>query len=144
MDLLSSQRVAVGEFLLYTIYTKSCSDPVNWYVKCARTQKVRLNGILSSQTTVFNGVPQGSVLGPALFLIFVLDLSPLIKNFISFYGDDTESFSYILYNKDDMHTPESIQNGINTLTAWSEKIQMSFNVKKCHISVTKSQRLTIL
>lgn len=98
----------------------------------ARTQKVRLNGTLSSQTTVLSGVPQGSVLGPALFLIFVADLSPLIKNFISFYADDTKLFSYILDSKDHMHTPESIQNDINTLTAWSEKMQMSFNAEKCH------------
>ena len=67
-----------------------------------------------------------------MFFIFLADLSPLIKNFISFYADDTKLFSYILDSKDHMHTPESIQNDINTLTAWSEKMQMSFNAEKCH------------
>jgi len=74
--------------------------------------------------------PKALFSNPSLFLIFVADLSPLFKNFISFHADDSKLFSYILDSKDDMHTPESIQNDINTLTASSETMQMSFNAER--------------
>ena len=61
-----------------------------------RTQMVRVNGEYSSIAPVLSGVPQGSVLGPALFLIFVADASDIVKNFISLYADDTKLYSYML------------------------------------------------
>ena len=96
-----------------------------------RSQKVRVNGHYSSSSQVLSGVPQGSVLGPVLFLIFVADLSPLIKNFISLYADDSKLYSYLLDQQDGIHTPESIQEDINILSEWSRKMQMSFNPDKC-------------
>ena len=97
-----------------------------------RTQRVRINGHFSSTSKVLSGVPQGSVLGPLLFLIFVADMAPLVQNFTSLYADDTNIFSYLLDNQAGPHTPNSIQNDINTLSNWSEKMQMSFNPEKCH------------
>ena len=97
-----------------------------------RSQKVRVNGCYSKTSPVKSGVPQGSVLGPALFLIFVADVAEIIQNFISLYADDSKLFSYILDSQDHQHTQESIQEDINTLCMWSDKMQMSFNVDKCH------------
>ena len=97
-----------------------------------RTQKVRVNGCFSKTSPVKSGVPQGSVLGPALFLIFVADVADIIQNFISLYADDSKLFSYILDTHDNQHTQLSIQQDINTLCHWSDKMQMSFNVDKCH------------
>ena len=54
-----------------------------------RSQRVRVNGQYSRSSPVLSGVPQGSVLGPVLFLIFIADLAPLVKNFISLYADDS-------------------------------------------------------
>ena len=93
-----------------------------------RTQQVRVNGHYSSSSAVRSGVPQGSVLGPVLFLIFVADIAPLVKNFISLYADDTKLYSYLL---DSNHTSESIQEDINILSSWSQRMQMSFNPDKC-------------
>ena len=107
---------------------------LNWiedYLK-DRTQRVRVNGCFSSTSKVLSGVPQGSVLGPLLFLIFVADMAPLVQNFTSLYADDTKIFSYLLDNQISPHTPESIQNDINVLSRWSDKMQMSFNPEKCH------------
>ena len=93
-----------------------------------RTQKVRVNGQLSSSSKVLSGVPQGSVLGPVLFLIFISDMTPLLNNFVSIYADDTKLFSYILDNQSAI----SIQEDLNKLAEWSMKMQMSFNPDKCH------------
>ena len=93
-----------------------------------RTQKVRVNGHYSISSPVRSGVPQGSVLGPVLFLVFVSDIAPLVNNFISLYADDTKLYSYLL---DGISTAESIQDDINTLSSWSLKMQMSFNPDKC-------------
>ena len=99
-----------------------------------RTQKVRVNGAYSSTAPVLSGVPQGSVLGPALFLIFVADASEIIKNFISLYADDTKLFTYILEAScvDNLHTAESLQLDLNILAVWCDTMQMSYNIAKCH------------
>ena len=100
-----------------------------------RTQQVRVNGEYSSTVPVLSGVPQGSVLGPALFLIFVADASDMVKNFISLYADDTKLHSYILdaHSPDDAHTSLSLQEDLNILAGWCESMQMSYNLDKCHI-----------
>ena len=94
-----------------------------------RTQRVRVNGQYSSTAPVRSGVPQGSVLGPVLFLIFVADIAPMVNNFVSLYADDTKLYSYLLDSG--IHTAETIQEDINILSSWSQKMQMSFNPEKC-------------
>ena len=58
-----------------------------------RKQSVVLNGSFSSYSTVESGVPQGSVLGPLLFLSYINDLEGNIKSNIKFFADDTMLFS---------------------------------------------------
>ena len=100
-----------------------------------RSQKVRVNGVHSSTAPVLSGVPQGSIIGPALFLIFVADSSSLVRNFISLYADDTKLFSYLLEaaSAEDKYTPLSIQKDLNTLAIYCDTMQMSYNVDKCHV-----------
>ena len=99
-----------------------------------RTQKVRVNGACSSTVPVLSGVPQGSVLGPALFLIFVADASAMVKNFISLYADDTKLYTYIMESNaaDNIHTSASLQEDLNILAIWCDRMQMSYNIDKCH------------
>ena len=105
-----------------------------------RKQRVRINDVYSEDTTVLSGVPQGSVLGPTLFLLYVSQISSIIKNFTSLFADDTKLFSYLLDTHNyqsaenaDLHTTSSLQKDINIITEWSEKYQMSFNLSKCHV-----------
>ena len=100
-----------------------------------RTQKVRVNGVYSTTAPVLSGVPQGSILGPVLFLIFVADSSSITRNFISLYADDTKLFSYLLdvAAAEDRFTPISIQTDLNILANWCDAMQMSYNIDKCHI-----------
>ena len=54
-----------------------------------RSQRVALNGVLSSPPPVQAGVPQGSVLGPVLFLVFINDLSDSLENPLYLFADDS-------------------------------------------------------
>ena len=104
---------------------------------------VVVSGVKSSDRAVGSGVPQGSVLGPALFLIYVSRFPDIVKNFSSLFADSTKLFTYMLQLHDEvpsaaedatnLHTPGSLQADINSLTYWSESFQMSFNLDKCHI-----------
>ena len=94
-----------------------------------RSQAVRVNSAQSSSSPVLSGVPQGSVLGPVLFLIYVTNISDHISNFTSLFADDTKLFSHIL----DDHSTTSLQEDIDKLNFWAENMQMSFNLSKCHV-----------
>ena len=105
-----------------------------------RKQRVRINDEYSEYTTVLSGVPQGSVLGPTLFLLYVSQISSLVHNFTSLFADDTKLFTSLTdlnqnlpSEAEDIHTSASLQQDINILTNWSEKFQMSFNMSKCHV-----------
>ena len=102
------------ERLLNQLQRYGISGNVHSWIKSylnQRTQKVRVNGQFSSSSKVLSGVPQGSVLGPVLFLIFISDMTPLIQNFVSIYADDTKLFSYLLDNQ----TASTVQEDLNML-----------------------------
>ena len=83
----------------------------------SRKQRVVLNGKASSTSSVLSGVPQGSVLGPILFIIFINDIddaAPLL-NFLSKFADDTKAVR-VISNEGDQ---EMMQKDINALVDWS-------------------------
>ena len=57
-----------------------------------RKQKVRTNGVESSWSSVMSGIPQGSIMGPILFTLFVNDLPQSISSIISMFADDTKVY----------------------------------------------------
>ena len=94
-----------------------------------RTQVVQVNGESSSPAPVLSGIPQGSVLGPLLFVIFINDLPESIKSEIFLFADDTKVFRKITSISDS----EALQRDIDSLEEWTRKWLLEFNVKKCHI-----------
>ena len=78
---------------------------------------------------MLSGVPQGSVLGPILFLIYVKDLDYGMRNWILKFADDTKVFSRANASED----CASLQKDLDTLVNWSEEWQMLFNVGKCKV-----------
>ena len=70
----------------------------NWLT--GRRQKVCINGIYSDQNNVIRGVPQGSVLGPLLFLIFINDLNENILSRLKKFADDTKLYREISSTND--------------------------------------------
>ena len=94
-----------------------------------RTQHVVLNGTKSAAKHVSSGVPQGSVLGPILFLIYINDLPDSITSSVSLFADDTFLFQVVNYHIE----AKTFQTNIDALWKWSATWGMEFNITKCHI-----------
>ena len=88
-----------------------------------------LNGSRSTWEHVLSGVPQGSVLGPVLFLIFINDLGNGLESLLSVFADDTKLYSRIK----DGTCGAALQRSIDKLNEWAHKWQMSFNGEKCSV-----------
>ena len=87
-----------------------------------------MDGEVSSWKSVLSGVPQGSVLGPILFLVYIDDLEEGVTGNISKLADDTKLFR----KTKEIGDKQKLQEDIDTkLGRWSEKWQMLFNVGKC-------------
>ena len=101
-----------------------------------RKQYVLVNGEHSTSTLVRSGVPQGSVLGPLLFLHYTNDLTNRQKSTLSLYADDmllykpiTSDISYV-----------EMQQDINCLFQWSQENMLSFNITKCKCILLTNKR----
>lgn len=88
-----------------------------------RRQYVSVKGESSSWQNVISGVPQGSVLGPILFIIYINDLPEIVSSTVKFFADDTK-----LYNKDS--NSDILQQDLDALFVWSKLWQLCFNVEK--------------
>ena len=92
-----------------------------------RVQTVFVNGSFSYPTRVESGVPQGSVLGPLLFIIYINDLSFFIKNSnILTFADDTKLIAEICNTSD----TSKLQDDLNQVVLWSEVNNMVLNKNK--------------
>ena len=97
-----------------------------------RKQRVVLNGCASEWLPVLSGVPQGSVLGPLLFLVFINDIDgalDLTSSVIFKFADDSK----VLRKVEDEEDQRRLQEEINNLCKWSEDWQMLFNAEKCKV-----------
>ena len=100
----------------------------NWF-NCYlsnRTQYVSIGNCLSNYLPVISGVPQGSILGPLLFLIFINDLPSTIISQIFEFADDTKCFRLIT-SKSDI---QQLQHDLNSLFNWTFNNHLSFNLSK--------------
>ena len=88
-----------------------------------------INGVKLQWGGVKSGVPQGSVLGPILFLIYVSDISDDVSSNVILFADDTKLYSRV-ERQEDCHT---LQEDLNKLVNWSEKWLMRFNTEKCKV-----------
>ena len=89
-----------------------------------RKQRVVLNGMESNWGEIKAGVPQGSVLGPLLFLVYINDLEKGIKSDVKFFADDTSLFSIV---KNPVVSAENLQYDLNLISKWAHQWKMSFN-----------------
>jgi len=100
-----------------------------------RTQQVIIENKFSDLTPVTSGVPQGSVLGPLLFLLFINDLPCGIDSVVKLYADDVLMFRSIK----DPSDHQALQNDLNKLAHWSSIWQMPFNLTKCEYLIVTNK-----
>ena len=94
-----------------------------------RQQRVVINGKTSDWTNVLSGIPQGSILGPILFIIFINDLPGAVGNVCKLFADDCKLYKNIKSEAD----LKELQEDIYRLCQWSKEWLLGFNFKKCKI-----------
>ena len=98
-----------------------------------RSQSVLLEGHKSLCMPVLSGIPQGTVLGPLLFLCYINDLPNSLTSKIQLYADDVLLFSTV----DTLEDCKQLQLDLDNLETWAKIWQMEFNPDKCqHLQIT--------
>ena len=89
-----------------------------------RKQRVVINGSESDWCDVKAGVPQGSVLGPLLFLVYINDLENGMKSNVKFFADDTSLFSIV---HDPLSSASDLNHDLELIRIWAHQWKMCFN-----------------
>ena len=94
-----------------------------------RKMRVAVNGTNSRWVEVHSGIPQGSVLGPLLFLLYVHDIPYRVKSKLKLFADDTK----IWIRVGEGTSSQALKQDLECLEAWSRKWLLQFNFEKCHV-----------
>ena len=127
---------------LKLLYKLSClgvkGNTLNWIQSflIGRTQTVVLDGESSEEVKVTSGVPQGSVLGPLLFLLYINDLPENIQSQVRIFADDTAVYLTVT----NMQDSQVLQSDLESLQHWERTWDMEYNPGKCQvIHITRSK-----
>ena len=140
------------EGLILKLNQYGISENLLCLIKCFlknRKQRVVLNGQTSSWTNVLAGVPQGSILGPLFFLIYINDLSDDLSSNPKLFADDTSLFSVV---HDKNTSAKELNNDLRKISNWAYQWKMSFNpdpLKQAQevifsCKMTKTNHLTLI
>ena len=99
-----------------------------------------VDGVSSGLVDVDSGVPQGTVLGPILFLLHINDLPSIVSSKVRLFADDCLIYRQIKSNNDQVE----LQRDLNLLEFWGVKWGMRFNAAKCNIMRVSRIRLPFL
>jgi hypothetical protein len=105
-----------------------------------RTQRVVVDGATSEPAPVISGVPQGSVLGPILFLVFINDLPLHVTSRVRLFADDCVVYREINSEEDCL----ILQNDLIKLAEWEKQWGMDFHPEKCSILCVHRKRNPIM
>ena len=83
----------------------------------------------SSRRNVTSGVPQGSVLAPIMFQIYVNDMQCGVTSYMNMFADDAKLMRVIKNTVD----CQELQGDIDKIDEWSKRWKLDFNAKKCHV-----------
>ena len=104
---------------------------------CNRQQRVVVNGAKSQWAPVLSGVPQGTVLGPLLFSLYINDIMVGIESEIRLFADDCVCYRRI----DSTEDTSKLQKDIEQLGKWARKWGMRFQPVKCNIMQLTRKRI---
>ena len=114
------------------------NNTLNWFKSylSGRMQRVSFNGIVSDTLPINTGVPQGSILGPLLFIIFINDMPKVIKHGkISMYADDTTLY----VNESDVNImSKKLTEDLEAITEWLHKNKLFLNTNKTKVMLLGS------
>ena len=88
-----------------------------------------MEGENSDKSTVKSGVPQGTVLGPLLFILYINDIGDNVKSNVKLFADDGLAFREIHSQNDH----DDLQRDLDSLSNWARAWQMQFNPSKCYV-----------
>ena len=118
--------------LTHKLHQYGISGNINKWIKAFlsdRKQTVVVNGASSEYVSVESGVPQGSVLGPTLFLLYINDLPDGLTSTPRLFADDTACHKKVKNSNDQ----SSLQNDLDKLADWEKRWKMSFHPQKCSV-----------
>jgi ribonuclease P/MRP protein subunit RPP40 len=130
LDLMKAFDTVPHRRLIKKLHSYGFSGQILRWVKAfisERTQVVRVNGATSHAAQVLSGVPQGSVLGPVLFVIYVNDMPARVSSSIRLYADDTKLYRPISSPSD----AQALQDDLSSLETWSDEWLLKFHPEKC-------------
>ena len=104
---------------------------------CNRQQKVVVSGAKSQWAPVLSGVPQGTVLGPLLFSLYINDIMVGIESEIRLFADDCVCYRQV----DSTEDTSKLQKDIDQLGKWARKWGMRFQPVKCNIMQLSRKRI---
>ena len=121
MDFRKAFDTVPHQRLITKLKSYNIKGPIlNWIVSflSERSQFVKINNSTSDNLKVTSGVPQGSVLGPTLFIYFINDLPNVnINSNIKIFADDTKAYNSIK----DLEDVKKLQNVIDEMNLWTQK-----------------------
>ena len=88
-------RRLIGTLKAYGVHGKVLNWIKGFLKDLSKTQRVRVNGECSEPAGVMSGIPQGSVLDPILFVIYINDLPREVKSSVLLFADDTKIYRFI-------------------------------------------------
>ena len=139
MDFAKAFDKVCHSLLVHKLHHYGIRGKVNNWIKnwlTNRKQCVVVEGEKSQFVIEFSGVPQGSVLGPCLFLYYINDLAAQLHSTVRFYADETIAYLVV-------ETPEDaslLQEDLNTLAKWEDQWRMKFHPSKCTKMTVTSKR----
>jgi ribonuclease P/MRP protein subunit RPP40 len=143
MDFSKAFDKVCRQRLLYKLKSYGANDIFCNWVKSflsGRTQQVVIDGECSNSVSVTSGVPQGSVLGPILFLVFINDMPTYTKHAtIRLFADDTIAYLTITSHNNCIQ----LQNDLVALERWEKEWMMEFHPDKCNIMHITKKRTTL-